>query len=144
MLKKVGIQDFLMKRSKKDLVDIHLTEISFKIILDKARHHANRCMKYSFKEAKERWYKNNKPSDFKVGDLVLVSTLSFKNIKGPKKLKNSIAGPFMIRELHGLNAVQLESTGELINKCPNFPVSLIKTHSSSDKKLFPLRNKKPL
>ncbi|MBW0526819.1 hypothetical protein O181_066534 [Austropuccinia psidii MF-1] len=38
---------------KKDLVDIHPTARSSKIILDEARHHANRFMKDSFKYAKE-------------------------------------------------------------------------------------------
>ncbi|MBW0531600.1 hypothetical protein O181_071315 [Austropuccinia psidii MF-1] len=33
---------------KKDLVDIHQTASSFKMILDKERHHANRCMQDSF------------------------------------------------------------------------------------------------
>ncbi|MBW0561506.1 hypothetical protein O181_101221 [Austropuccinia psidii MF-1] len=33
---------------KKDLVDINPTESSFKIMLEKARHHANRCIKDSF------------------------------------------------------------------------------------------------
>ncbi|MBW0581438.1 hypothetical protein O181_121153 [Austropuccinia psidii MF-1] len=113
-------------------------------MLDKARHHANRCMQDYFKYAKERWDKSHKPPDFKIGDLVLVSTLNFNNIKGPKKLKDSFAGPFMIKALHGPNAVQLELTGELMNKHPNFPVSLIKPYSSSDKELFPLRNKPPL
>ncbi|MBW0551991.1 hypothetical protein O181_091706 [Austropuccinia psidii MF-1] len=47
----------------------------------------------------------------------------------------------MIKELHGPNAVKLELTGELMNKQPAFPVSLIKPQSSSDKELFPLRNK---
>ncbi|MBW0571000.1 hypothetical protein O181_110715 [Austropuccinia psidii MF-1] len=50
----------------------------------------------------------------------------------------------MIKALHGPNAVQLELTGELMNKHPAFPVSLIKPYSSSDKELFPLRNKSPL
>ncbi|MBW0583555.1 hypothetical protein O181_123270 [Austropuccinia psidii MF-1] len=50
----------------------------------------------------------------------------------------------MIKALHGPNAVQLELTGELMNKHPTLPVSLIKPHSSSDKELFPLRNKPPL
>ncbi|MBW0501153.1 hypothetical protein O181_040868 [Austropuccinia psidii MF-1] len=50
----------------------------------------------------------------------------------------------MIRALHGPNSVQLELTGELMNKHPNFPVSLIKNYSSSDKELFHLRNKPPL
>ncbi|MBW0543886.1 hypothetical protein O181_083601 [Austropuccinia psidii MF-1] len=129
---------------KKDLVNIHPTASSFKIMLDKARHNANRCMQDSYKDAKERWDKSHKPHDFKIGDLVLVSTLNFNKIKGPKKLKDSFAGPFMIKALHGLNAVQLELTGELMSKHPIFSVSLINTYSSSDKELFPLRNKPPL
>ncbi|MBW0519296.1 hypothetical protein O181_059011 [Austropuccinia psidii MF-1] len=36
---------------KKDSVDIHPTASSFKIMLDKARHHANRFMQDSFKYA---------------------------------------------------------------------------------------------
>ncbi|MBW0528977.1 hypothetical protein O181_068692 [Austropuccinia psidii MF-1] len=70
---------------KKDLVDICPTASNFKLMLDKSRHHENRCMKYSFKYAKERWDESHKPPDFKIGDLVLVSTLNLNNIKGPKK-----------------------------------------------------------
>ena len=94
--------------------------------------------------AKERCYKTHTPPEFKIGDLVLVSTLNFNNIKGPKKLKDPFAGPFMIKALHGPNAVQLELTGELMNKHPAFPVSLIKPYSPSSKEIFPLRNKPPL
>ncbi|MBW0582558.1 hypothetical protein O181_122273 [Austropuccinia psidii MF-1] len=90
---------------KKDSVDIHSTAIFFKTNLDKERHHANRCMQDPFKYSKERWDKSHKPPDFKVGDLVLVSTLNFDNIKVLNKLKYSFAGPFMIRTLHGPNAV---------------------------------------
>ncbi|MBW0571137.1 hypothetical protein O181_110852 [Austropuccinia psidii MF-1] len=129
---------------KKDLVDMHPTASSFKLIIDKARHHANRCMQDSFKYAKERWDKMHKQPDFKIGDLVPVSTLNLNNIKVPKKLKDSFTGPFIIKALHGPNAVQLELTGELMNKHPTFPVSLIKPYSSSNKELFPLRNKSPL
>ncbi|MBW0570978.1 hypothetical protein O181_110693 [Austropuccinia psidii MF-1] len=113
-------------------------------MLDKARHHANRCMQDSFKYAKEGWDKIHKPPDFKMGDLVLVSTLNLNNINGPKKSKDFFAGTFMIKELHGHNAVQLELTGESMNKHPALPVSLIEPYSSSDKELFPLRNKPPL
>ncbi|MBW0582306.1 hypothetical protein O181_122021, partial [Austropuccinia psidii MF-1] len=67
-------------------------------------------MKDSFKYAKERWDKSHKSPDFKVGDLVLVSTLKFNNIKGPKKLKHPFSGPIMIKALHRPNAVQLELT----------------------------------
>ncbi|MBW0499025.1 hypothetical protein O181_038740 [Austropuccinia psidii MF-1] len=34
---------------KQHLVDIYTTESSFKMMLDKERHHENRCMKYSFR-----------------------------------------------------------------------------------------------
>ncbi|MBW0532703.1 hypothetical protein O181_072418 [Austropuccinia psidii MF-1] len=129
---------------KKYLLDIHPTASSFKITLDKARHHAKSCMKDSFKYEKERWDKSHKPPDFKVGDLVLVSTLNFNNIRGTNKLKDSFAGTFMINALQGPNAVQLELTGELMKKHSAFPVCLINTYSSSDKDLFPLRNKHPL
>ncbi|MBW0583135.1 hypothetical protein O181_122850 [Austropuccinia psidii MF-1] len=70
------------------------------------------------------WDKSHKVPDFKVGDLLLVSTLNFNNIKGPKKLKDSYVGPFVIVALHGTNAVQVE---------------LI-----ADKELSPLRNPSPL
>ncbi|MBW0566920.1 hypothetical protein O181_106635, partial [Austropuccinia psidii MF-1] len=95
---------------RKDLVDIHPTASSFKLIIDKARNHENRFMKDSFKYEKERWDKSHEPPDFKIGDLFLVSTPNFNNIKGPKKLKDFFAGPFMIKALHGPNAVQVELT----------------------------------
>ncbi|MBW0534135.1 hypothetical protein O181_073850 [Austropuccinia psidii MF-1] len=90
-------------------------------------------MQDSFKYAKERWDKIHKPPYFKIEDLVLVSTIHFNNIRGPKKLKDSFAGPFMIKALQGPNAVQLELTGELMKKHPAFPVNLIRPYSSSDK-----------
>ncbi|MBW0575860.1 hypothetical protein O181_115575 [Austropuccinia psidii MF-1] len=129
---------------KKDLVDINPTASIFKLLLDKVRHHANQSMNDSFEYAKHKWDKSHKTPKFKVGDLILVSTLSFNNIKGPKKLKDSFAGPFIIKSLHGTNAVQVELSGELQNKHTAFPVSLVKHYTSSDKELFPLRNETPL
>ncbi|MBW0504723.1 hypothetical protein O181_044438 [Austropuccinia psidii MF-1] len=117
---------------------------SFKIILDKERHHANRCMQDYFKYAKERWDESHKPPDYKVGELVLVSTLNFNNSKGPNKLKDAFEGPFMIKALHWPNSAQLKLTSELMNKHPTFLKCLIKPYSLSDKDLFPLRNKPPL
>ncbi|MBW0546964.1 hypothetical protein O181_086679 [Austropuccinia psidii MF-1] len=81
-------------------------------------------MNDAFDYAKQKWDKSHKVPEFKVGDLVLFSTLNFDNIKGPKKLKDSYVGPFVIVALHGTNAVQ---------------VGL-----SADKELFPLRNPAPL
>ncbi|MBW0515535.1 hypothetical protein O181_055250 [Austropuccinia psidii MF-1] len=98
-------------------------------------------MQDSFKYAKERWDKSHKPPNFKIGDLVLVSTLNCNNIKGPKKLKESFAGPLTIKALNRPDAVQLELTGELMDKHPAFPLSVLKAYRSSDKELFPLQNK---
>ncbi|MBW0551014.1 hypothetical protein O181_090729 [Austropuccinia psidii MF-1] len=88
MLEKGWNQRLPYDTLKKDLVDIHPTASSFKLMLEKVRHHENRCMQDYFKYAKERWDKIHKPPDFKTGDLVLVSTLNVNNIKGPKKLKD--------------------------------------------------------
>ncbi|MBW0538529.1 hypothetical protein O181_078244 [Austropuccinia psidii MF-1] len=72
MLEKVWNLRLPYDALKKDLVDIHPTESTFKLMLEKARHHANRCMQDAFNQAKERWDKSHKPPDFKLGDLVLV------------------------------------------------------------------------
>ncbi|MBW0538135.1 hypothetical protein O181_077850 [Austropuccinia psidii MF-1] len=101
-------------------------------------------MNDAFEYAKQKWDKSHKVPDFKVGDLVLVSTLNFNNIKGPKKLQDSYVGPFVIVSLHGTNAVQVELSGELEEKHPTFPVSLVKPNQPADKELFPLRNPTPL
>ncbi|MBW0487553.1 hypothetical protein O181_027268 [Austropuccinia psidii MF-1] len=129
---------------RKGLIEIHPTDSSFNRILDKVKHHEKQSMTDSFYYAKQKWDKSHKVPDFKVGDLVLVSTLTFNNIKGLKKLKNSYVGPFVISALHGTNAVQGELGGESKNKHPTFPFSLIKPYQPADKDLFPLRNPTPL
>ncbi|MBW0590385.1 hypothetical protein O181_130100 [Austropuccinia psidii MF-1] len=98
---------------KKDLIDIHPTASSFKLMLEKVKHHAKESINEPFDYAKQKWDKSRKVPDFKVGDLVLVSTLNFNNIKRPKKLKDSYVGPFVLVSLHGTNAVQVELSGEL-------------------------------
>ncbi|MBW0537723.1 hypothetical protein O181_077438 [Austropuccinia psidii MF-1] len=79
----------------KDLVDIHPTASSFKIMLDKGKNHAKECINDDFDYAKKKWDKSHK-----LGDLALVSTSNFKNMKGPKKHKYSYVGPFLIVALH--------------------------------------------
>ncbi|MBW0574512.1 hypothetical protein O181_114227 [Austropuccinia psidii MF-1] len=128
---------------RKYLVEIHPTAASFKVMLDRARKHAVRCLEDSFSYAKDKWGKSHATPDFKVGDLVLVSTTNFNNIKGCKKLKYSFVGPFFIKALYGKNAVEVELSEELSNKHPTFPVSLIKPYKSSDDEKLPLRNKVP-
>ncbi|MBW0511071.1 hypothetical protein O181_050786 [Austropuccinia psidii MF-1] len=90
---------------QKDLIDIHPKDSRFKIILDKVKHHAKQSMNEAFDYAKQKWDKSHEVPDFKVGDLVLVSTLNFINIKGPNKPKDFYVGPFVIVALHGTNAV---------------------------------------
>ncbi|MBW0559248.1 hypothetical protein O181_098963 [Austropuccinia psidii MF-1] len=85
---------------RKDLIEIHPTASNFKVILDKVKHHEKQSMNDTFDYAKKKWDKSQKVPDFKVGDLVLVSTANFKNIKGPKTLKDSYVGPFLIVGLH--------------------------------------------
>ncbi|MBW0467834.1 hypothetical protein O181_007549 [Austropuccinia psidii MF-1] len=129
---------------RKDWIEIHPTASSFKLMLDKVKHHAKQSMNEAFDYAKKKWDKSHKVPDFKGGDLVIVSTLNFNNIKGPKKLQDSYVGTFFIVALHGTNAVQVELSGELDNKRPTFPVSLIKPNQPVEKVLFPLRNPTPL
>ncbi|MBW0552943.1 hypothetical protein O181_092658, partial [Austropuccinia psidii MF-1] len=78
-------------------------------------------MNDAYEYSKNKWDKAHKNPEFKVGDLILVLTLNFDNIKFPKKLKDSFAGPLIIKALHGTNAVQVELSGELENKHPAFP-----------------------
>ncbi|MBW0566813.1 hypothetical protein O181_106528 [Austropuccinia psidii MF-1] len=124
---------------RKDFIEIHPTASSFKLMLFRVKHHAKQTMNDAFEYAKQKWDKTHK-----VGDLVVASTLNFNNIKGPKKLKDSYVGPFVIVSLHGTNAVQVELSGEVENKHPTFPVSLINPYHPTDKELFRLRNPTPL
>ncbi|MBW0497579.1 hypothetical protein O181_037294 [Austropuccinia psidii MF-1] len=81
------------------------TASSLKIILDKVKHHAKQSMNDAFDYAKQKGGKSQKVPDLKLGDLVLISTLNFNNIKGPKKLEDSYVGPLFIVALHGTNAI---------------------------------------
>ncbi|MBW0557609.1 hypothetical protein O181_097324 [Austropuccinia psidii MF-1] len=101
-------------------------------------------MNVAFDYAKHKWDKSHKVADFKIGDLALVSTLNFNNIKGINRLKYSYLGPFFLVSLHRTNAVQVELSGELENKHPTFPVILMKPYQPADKEFFPLRNPTPL
>ncbi|MBW0547204.1 hypothetical protein O181_086919 [Austropuccinia psidii MF-1] len=109
-------------------------------MLEKARKHAIRFMEDSFSHSKDKRDKSHATPDLKGGALVLVSTTNFNNIKGCEKLKDSFAGPFVIKALHGENSIEVELSDELRNKHPTFPVSLLKPYKSSEAEKFPLRN----
>ncbi|MBW0497767.1 hypothetical protein O181_037482 [Austropuccinia psidii MF-1] len=80
--------------------------------------------------------------DFKEGDQVLVSTLNFNDLKGPKKMRHLFLGPFTIIELIAKSAVEVKLTEEFSRKHPAFPVSLVKPYFQIVDK-FPSRKKNP-
>ncbi|MBW0502732.1 hypothetical protein O181_042447 [Austropuccinia psidii MF-1] len=129
---------------RKDSVDIHPIASKLKLFIDKSRHHENQSMNDSFEYANLKWDKRHKTPEFKVGYLIIVATLNFNNITFPNKLKDSFALSFIIKSLHGKNAVQVELSGESVSKHPNFPVIIVKHYTSSYKKLFPWRNETSL
>ncbi|MBW0470686.1 hypothetical protein O181_010401 [Austropuccinia psidii MF-1] len=128
---------------RKYFVVLHPTAASFKAVLHRARKHAVRYMGDSFEYAKDKWDKSHTTPDFKVGDLVLVFTIDFNNIKGFKKFKESFAQHFVIKALHGENALEVDLSEDLGNKHPTFPVSLMKPYKSVDYGKFTLSNKAP-
>ena len=130
-------RDFL----KQGLIDVHPTAKTYGTMFEKARKHAEQCISEAVAYNKERWDKSHKEPEFKVGDEVLISTANFTNLSGPKKMRDSFVGPFVIRALHGRNAVEVILTEEFSRKHPTFPVSLVKPYQSSDFDKFPHRQK---
>ncbi|MBW0534474.1 hypothetical protein O181_074189 [Austropuccinia psidii MF-1] len=65
---------------------------------------------------KQRYDKTHKEPEFSGNDQVLVSTLSFSNLKGPKKMRDSFLVPFTIIRLIGKDAVEVKLTEEFSRK----------------------------
>ncbi|MBW0511425.1 hypothetical protein O181_051140 [Austropuccinia psidii MF-1] len=81
--------------------------------------------------------------EFNEGDQVLVSTLNFHNLIGPKKMRDSFVGSFTIIKLIGRNEVEVKITEEFSRKHPVFPVSLVKPYFQTEEDKFPSRKKNP-
>ncbi|MBW0471871.1 hypothetical protein O181_011586 [Austropuccinia psidii MF-1] len=79
--------------------------------------------------------------DFKEGDQVLLSTLNFRNIKGPKEMRGSSLGSFTIIKLIGKNLLLVKLTEEFSMKDPVFPLSLVKPYFQTEEDKFPSRKK---
>ncbi|MBW0480369.1 hypothetical protein O181_020084 [Austropuccinia psidii MF-1] len=92
---------------RKDLVEIHPTAGSFKLVLDKAGKHAIRGMEDSFAYAKDKWDKSPATPDFEVGNLVLVSTTKFNKINGCENPKLRFSGTFHMKAHHGENEIEV-------------------------------------
>ncbi|MBW0530995.1 hypothetical protein O181_070710 [Austropuccinia psidii MF-1] len=92
---------------------------------------------------KQRSDKSHMEPDFKEGDQVLVSTLNFNNLRGPKKMRYSFVGTFTIIKLIGKNEVEVKITEESSRKNPVFAVSLVNPYFQTEEDKFPSRQKNP-
>ncbi|MBW0587189.1 hypothetical protein O181_126904 [Austropuccinia psidii MF-1] len=132
---------FPVDHLKKNLLTIHLTAKDFHYMWKRACDTASRCIAEAKEHNKQRWDKTNMEPDFKEGDLVLVSTLNFNNLEGPKKMRDSFVGPFTIIRMIGKNAVEVKLTEEFSRKHIVFPVSLVKPYFQTEEQKFPCRKK---
>ncbi|MBW0523979.1 hypothetical protein O181_063694 [Austropuccinia psidii MF-1] len=126
---------------KKNLLTIHPTAREFHEMWKKACYTASRCIGEAKEYNKQRWDKTHIEPDFKEGDQVLVSTLSFNNLKGCKKMRDSFLGPLTIIKVIGRTAVEVKLTEEFSRKHPVFPVSLIKPYFQTEEDKFPSRKR---
>ncbi|MBW0524537.1 hypothetical protein O181_064252 [Austropuccinia psidii MF-1] len=125
------------------LEDVNGKASRLKGMLEKSRKKEVRCMEDSISDAKDQWDKSHATPDFKVGDLVPISTTNFNKIKQCKQIKEFFEGPFVLNSLHGQNEIQVELSEEPRNKYPTVIVSLVKPYKSSDAEKFPFRNEVP-
>ncbi|MBW0525949.1 hypothetical protein O181_065664 [Austropuccinia psidii MF-1] len=126
---------------KKNLLSIHPTAKDFNDMWKRACDTAAKCLAEAKEYNKQMWDKTHMEPDIKAGDQVLVSTMSFNNLKGPKKMRDSFVGLFTIIKLIGKNAVEVKLTGDFSRKHPVFPVSLVKPYFQTEEGKFPSRKK---
>ncbi|MBW0468973.1 hypothetical protein O181_008688 [Austropuccinia psidii MF-1] len=110
-------------------------------MLKRACDTAVKCIAEAKEYNKQRYDKTHMEPDFKEGYQVLVSTLNFNKLKGPKKMRDSFVGPFTIIKLIGKNAVEVRLKEEFCRKHPVFPVSLVKPYFQTGEDKFPSRKK---
>ncbi|MBW0490695.1 hypothetical protein O181_030410 [Austropuccinia psidii MF-1] len=99
---------------KKNLLTIHPTAKDFCDMWERACDTAAKCIAEAKEYNKQRWDNSHMEPDFKEVDHILVSTLKFNNLKGPKKMKH-----------------------------PVFPVSLVKPYFQKEEDKLPSRKKNP-
>ena len=112
-------------------VHIHPTSESFFEMMQKAEQYAQLCIKESTEYNKSRWDKSHKEANIQIGDQVLISTVNFNNLEGPRKLRDSFIGPFIVKAFHGPNAIEVILTEQYQRKHPTFPISLVKKYIPS-------------
>ncbi|MBW0487725.1 hypothetical protein O181_027440 [Austropuccinia psidii MF-1] len=104
---------------------------------------ASKCIAEAMEYNKQRWDKSHMEPDFKEGDQVLVSTLNLNNLKGPKKKRESFAGPFTIIKFVRNLAGEVKLTEKFSRKHPVFPVSLVKLYFQTEEDKFPSKKSNP-
>ncbi|MBW0482211.1 hypothetical protein O181_021926 [Austropuccinia psidii MF-1] len=142
-LNKKGWNPLLPVDHLKNLLTIHPTSKDYHGKWNRACDTAARCTAEAKEYDKQRWDKSHIECDFKEGDQVIVSTLNFNKLKGPKKMRHSFLGPFNIFKLIGKNLVEVKLTEEFSRKHPVFPVSLVKPYFQKEKDKLPYRKKSP-
>ncbi|MBW0546915.1 hypothetical protein O181_086630 [Austropuccinia psidii MF-1] len=128
---------------KMNLWTIHPTAKDFHDMWKRACDTAAKCIAEAKEYNKQRCDKTNMEPDFKEGDQVLVSSLNFYNLKGPKKMRDSFVGHFTLIRLIGKNAVEVKLNEEFSRKQPVFPVSLVKPCFQTEEDKFPSRRSNP-
>ncbi|MBW0472651.1 hypothetical protein O181_012366 [Austropuccinia psidii MF-1] len=113
----------LVDHLKKNLLTIHPTAKDFHDMWKKACDTAAKCISEEKAYNKQRWDKSHIEPDFKEGNEVLVSTLSFKHLKVPKKMRDSFVGTLTIIKFLRKNSVEVKLTEQFSRKHPVFPKS---------------------
>ncbi|MBW0489746.1 hypothetical protein O181_029461 [Austropuccinia psidii MF-1] len=134
---------FPVDHLKKNPLNIHPTAKYFHDMWKRACDTAAKFIAKAKEYNKQMWYKSHMELDFKEGDQVLVSTINFNNLKGPKKIRDSFLGPFIIIKLIGKNSVEVKTTEESSRKHPVFSVSLVNPYFQTEEDKFPSRKKNP-
>ncbi|MBW0549442.1 hypothetical protein O181_089157 [Austropuccinia psidii MF-1] len=140
LVEKVWNPLFPVDHLKNNLLTIQPTPKDFHDMRKRACDTAAKCIPEAKDYNKQRWDTTHREPEFKEGEQVLVSTLNFKILKAPKKMRDSFVRPFTIIKLVGKNAVEVKLT-EFSRKHPVFPVSLIKPYFQTEEGKFPSRNK---
>ncbi|MBW0516740.1 hypothetical protein O181_056455 [Austropuccinia psidii MF-1] len=132
---------FPVDHLKKNLLTIRPTAKGFHDMWKSPCDTAAICIAEEKEYNKQRWDKTHMEPELKEVVQVLVSTLNFTNIEGPKNMRDSFVGPFTIIKLIGKNVVEFKLTEEFSRKQPVFPVSLVKPYFQTEKDEFPSRKK---
>ncbi|MBW0475851.1 hypothetical protein O181_015566 [Austropuccinia psidii MF-1] len=125
MVEKGWNPEFPVDHLKKSLLNIHPTAKDFHDMWKRACDTAAKFIAEEKEYNNQRWDKSHIEPYFKEGDQVLVSTLNFNNLKGPKKMTDSFVGTSTIIKLIGKNGV------------------LVKPYFQTEEDKFPSRKKSP-